>query len=409
MEDINQLKEPVTEKGDLSSPPLGEAGRESEVRAVLIEELSKAGIDPALEEKLRLLEKRRITPETQIEKRRFLFRMFGKPCFPRGELVAITGKKKCGKTYLCSLLMTLCARREAMSMQRMEEEPLKALWIDTEQSEESTQEILTERITPMVMEGCENTTFPKEQYDVFNLRPDNWNERLPLIEMAARQSKPDLIILDGIRDVVNDINDIVMAQEVLERLMHIANDLGCCICCVLHQNKAAEDKTLRGALGTELGNKCFEEYECKKDAEHRIFQCQQVATRKYDIMEKFMFTIQDNGLPRLLSSMELSAFSEGNAEKNRTPTPQRTYNPEYVQKGEVNYAKAFNDLLPEGTEMRACQLEQEFMELVGIYNDKRYGFIRKKALDEGIIQKREEGYQKVFYFRGPKLDEPEPF
>lgn len=29
MEDINQLKEPVTEKGDLSSPPLGEAGRGS--------------------------------------------------------------------------------------------------------------------------------------------------------------------------------------------------------------------------------------------------------------------------------------------------------------------------------------------------------------------------------------------
>ena len=29
----------------------------------------------------------------------FLFRLFGKPCFPRGELVAITGKAKSGKTF----------------------------------------------------------------------------------------------------------------------------------------------------------------------------------------------------------------------------------------------------------------------------------------------------------------------
>lgn len=409
MEDINQLKEPITEKGDLSSPPLGEAGRESEVRAKLIEELSKAGIDPALEEKLKLLEKRRITPETQIEKRRFLFRLFGKPCFPRGELVAITGKKKCGKTFLCSLLMTLCARRESMSMQRIEEEPLHVLWIDTEQSEDSTQEILTKRITPMVTDGDPSRIFPIENYDIFNLRADNWNERLSLIEMAANAFKPDLIIFDGIRDVVNDINDGVMAQEVLERVMHLATNLGCCICCVLHQNKSLEDKTLRGVLGTELGNKCFEEYECKKDAEHLIFQCQQVSTRKYDITEKLMFTVNDNGLPRLLSSQELSAFSQERAPTSHTRTPQRTYNPEYMQDGKVNYKKAFDYLLPEGTEKRAKQLEYEFVELVGLSNDKHYGFLRKQALDEGLIQKREESPQCVFYQRGPKLDEAEPF
>ena len=45
----------------------------------IIEELSKAGIDPELEAKLKRLESRRITPETKIEQKRFLFRMFGSP------------------------------------------------------------------------------------------------------------------------------------------------------------------------------------------------------------------------------------------------------------------------------------------------------------------------------------------
>ena len=114
----------------------------------IIEELSKAGIDPELEAKLKRLESRRITPETKIEQKRFLFRMFGKPCFPRGEIVAVTGKKKCGKTFFSSILMTLSQRRECMSMMRIEDECLSVLWIDTEQSEESTQEILVERILP---------------------------------------------------------------------------------------------------------------------------------------------------------------------------------------------------------------------------------------------------------------------
>jgi hypothetical protein len=66
---------------------------------------------------------------------------------------------------------------------------------------------------------------------------------------------------------------------------------------VLHQNKAVEDKTLRGALGTELQNKSFETYECLKDPDTRIFTVRQTATRKYDIPSKQQFCISPEGLP----------------------------------------------------------------------------------------------------------------
>ena len=52
-------------------------------------ELAHAGEATTLSPKMLLLEKLRITPEKQLEPMEFLFRLFGKPCFPRRELVAV--------------------------------------------------------------------------------------------------------------------------------------------------------------------------------------------------------------------------------------------------------------------------------------------------------------------------------
>ena len=51
------------------------------------------------------LEKLRITSGSEIPPHEFLYTWNGVPCYARGELVAVTGKAKSGKTYLNSLLM----------------------------------------------------------------------------------------------------------------------------------------------------------------------------------------------------------------------------------------------------------------------------------------------------------------
>ena len=68
-------------------------------------ELAHAGEETTLSPQMLLLEQMRITPEKELPKMDFLFRLFGKPCFPRRELVAITGKAKSGKTFVTSMLM----------------------------------------------------------------------------------------------------------------------------------------------------------------------------------------------------------------------------------------------------------------------------------------------------------------
>ena len=131
----------------------------------------------------------------------FLFRLFHRPCFPRGELVALSGKAKSGKTFVGTILMALCQRSPVLSLERIEPRRLHVLWYDTEQSEESTQDILKHRVLPMT---CGTGS---GMIDVFNVRGEMYAERLPLLEMAVRHYRPDLVIVDGIRDFVADIND----------------------------------------------------------------------------------------------------------------------------------------------------------------------------------------------------------
>ena len=64
---------------------------------------------------LETLERLRITTETQLPPQQFLFRMLDKPCFPRGELVTVTGKAKSGKTFFLSLLMGMGCLQHAAS------------------------------------------------------------------------------------------------------------------------------------------------------------------------------------------------------------------------------------------------------------------------------------------------------
>ena len=289
----------------------------AEAAALMAEDMRQAAMTQEEQQRaletaqlLERLERRRITPDKELPKMDFLFRIFHKPCFPRGELVALSGKAKSGKTFVSSILMALCFRSQVLSFERIEPERLHVLWYDTEQSEESTQDILRNRIIPMT--GVDEASFPMELLDIFNVRIDGYDKRLPMLEVAVHHYKPDLVILDGVRDLVADINDGITAQDCIERLMRLASEERCCIVCVLHQNKSTEDKNLRGWIGTELKNKAFEVYECCKSS-GRIFALGQTDTRKYDILDTLKFAVPLFGEAAQRGTVPGAAPSSGNA------------------------------------------------------------------------------------------------
>ena len=330
----------------------------------------------------KILESRRILPNTEVTPHQFLFSWNDKPCFARGELVALTGKAKSGKTYLCSLLMALAIRQQIMGIQRIQEDPLKVLWIDTEQSADSTHEILSLRMTQLLGQAV-----PNEQYFVYNFRQDNWQERLSLVIACINQHNPDLVIFDGIRDVVGDINNYQEAQNVLGKLLSLASVSNACIVCVLHQNKSLEDKTLRGALGTELQNKSFETYECHKDPDTRIFSMRQTATRKYDITTKLEWTVNDEGLP---------VTEESKPESEETKS--------------LNATDVFTTILA-GKELRAGELRAQVKSHFQISNDDTFKRLFAIAQSEGLIVRRQVSEREVYYsLASSKINEnPELF
>ena len=337
---------------------------------------------------------RRITPDTTVQSHDFLYLWGENPCFARGELVALTGKAKSGKTYICSLLMALAQKKQIMGLRRKQDEPYTVLWIDTEQSEDSTHEILSQRIATLIERPICN-----EQFFVYNFRQNNWQERLNLVLSCIALHKPDLVIFDGIRDVVGDINNYQEAQTVLGKLLSIASWSNACIVCVLHQNKALEDKTLRGALGTELQNKSFETYECQKDPDTRIFTLRQTATRKYDITHKLEFTVNNNGLP--IAEMPSLAHSLKREEVNEGYK---------LYANQINTPEIVSSVFGELTTMRACDFKQKVMHSFQEVNcDSAYRTLLSQAYQKGLISKRKINENETYYdlCSPKKQDEPE--
>ena len=395
-------------------------------------ELEHAGEETALSPQMLLLEQLRITPEKQLPKMDFLFRLFGKPCFPRRELVAITGKAKSGKTFVTSMLMAVGREGSIyqLPLNRMGEEPLHILWYDTEQSDESTQDILKNRIMRMhthpqplpvgrggVTSSAEDLfdeTASKSIYsppsqggagggslDVFNVRAVEWKQRRALLIEAVKRSKPDMVIVDGIRDLVNDINDGVLAQEVMEELLHLATQEECCIVCVLHQNKSGEDRNLRGWIGTELMNKAFEVYACEKLMPERIFKMEQTLTRKYDIEHTMYFEVGEDGLPRGAHPLPLPKGGEIRDSREQLPPLNQAYRVcDEDGRWSFDVAHLFLDAMRNENEVGGGELRERVMHLSGIAIPFKYNQLLAQALEQKIIEKTERN-GRTFYRPAP--------
>ena len=362
------------------------------------EELAKAGHSSGLSPQLLELEAHRITSTTELQPMEFLFSLFDEPCFPRRELVAFTGRAKSGKTFIMSMLMVLCAVQEVLAFQRMLSERLRVLWYDTEQSDNSTQDILLNRIIPLFRRVMgDDEAFPEELFDIFNVRNVDRDKREAYLQAAIEHYKPDLVILDGIRDLVGDINDGTVAQELIEKLMKTAQVNGCCIVCVLHQNKSGESRDPRGWLGTELLNKAFDVFATEKLMPQRIFKLEQLYTRKFDIEQDLWFQVDDEGLPVVCEAPPLTALSSCDEEGSR-PRLNEDYIIHQPDGGwEMDVVKLFTDALTGYDTLTGEALRYRVKLLGNITTNNLYRNCLDKVMKAGLLEKGRDQNRHVIY------------
>lgn len=346
---------------------------------------SRERLEPTQKEIDELFQER-ITPETDLPPMQPLFRMYEVACFYRGELVANCGKAKSGKTFFLSLLMAACLKQQVLAVERLSENPLKVLWLDTEQSQQSTQEIIKDRILPLISSDEEdNPEFQtrnaqlEELFFAFNLRGLGFDKRQKMVDVAVSTIKPDICIIDGIKDLMTDINDAVQATMIMEKLMALAKEYNCCIVCVLHQNKAEQDRNMRGSIGTELTNKAFEVFQCETIGESNIFKVTHTYSRKQKMKQHLYYRINEQGLPE-----EIADYRE-----QPRDTHGRWISPKVVQPTdqEVDLQKLFTTAMEGHTQRPFNALMAIALKKCGVIDAKTYYRYLDDAIAQGIVRK----------------------
>lgn len=332
------------------------------------------------------LAKSRVTASTLLSPMEPLLRLYGVPCLYRGELVAVCGKAKSGKTLFLSMMMACCLSRKVLALEReghtestesTDMEPLRVLWIDTEQSQQSTQDIMVNRIIPLVrghtgdIDAC---------LFAYNLRGMGFEKRRELVKAAIELVAADLVVIDGIKDLMTDINDAVQATAIIEQLMALAQDHRCCMVCVLHQNKSEADHNMRGSIGTELTNKAFEVYSCEYIADSDAFKVSQRLSRREHIKRKLYYRLDDKGLP-VDCEEPLEQPRDGNGRWTKVPrAAERGLSCEQLR-------KLFTDAMEGRTQRPFGQLMAVALKRCGVVDAQSYYGYVKEAEEQGIIRR----------------------
>jgi len=214
-----------------------------------------------------------------------------------GNFSCVVGASKSKKTFLKSLLLASYIGGNANSYAndvKTHRNTLKyVIDIDTEQGEWHSQRVF-KRVDEIVGKkySC---------YKPFYLRKYNYYERLQFIEWLFMESEYKdnigLFSIDGIADLVNDVNDLKQSNLVAESLMKWTEISKCHLITILHKNFGSSKPT--GHLGSAILKKAETVVFTSQDESNReIIDVKFEYTRSFPIDDMTMI-IDNNGLPIL--------------------------------------------------------------------------------------------------------------
>lgn len=219
----------------------------------------------------------------------YVLKLSGVGTFPRGDIQAIKAKSKNGKSFLCSVFIASILGCKDFSFESLESDPV-VLYFDTEQNKRNTAK-LASRVHTLL--GWD-TECNHKGFHAYSLRTMDKNKRFPYIQRKVSECKPTVVFIDGIADLIGNFNDIDQSDSIIESLMSLSGNNDCCVCCVLHTNKAKDDSGMKGHLGTLLLQKSSDVFEAKKNKD--TVNVSQTECRNAPI-EDFAFSVDKHGIP----------------------------------------------------------------------------------------------------------------
>lgn len=283
----------------------------------------------ARQQRLETLRPYLLDPRIDYPEPYYMLEYNGVPFSTIGGIQAMSGQKKNGKSFVFSMLMAAILGGDPertrvptylpglkvpeRTIEYLGHEP-RVLYVDTEMEKLNTAKVLRR-----VHWLCGwDMKIPQDRFNILWLKtmPKDdkkpaYKQRFDLIREGIDLLEPDIVFIDGLRDLLVSINDEETATRILDYLSSEAEDRHMCIWNALHQNPKAnsdgEDTKMRGWTGTELGNKVSDTLVSikSKTASGVTFTVKQVDARGKD-MEDWKFEITDDagslGIPRIISN-----------------------------------------------------------------------------------------------------------
>ncbi|MCX6268234.1 MAG: AAA family ATPase [Bacteroidetes bacterium] len=216
-----------------------------------------------------------------------------------GNISMVTGIAKSKKTFLVSsITAALVSGKPVLKFISKLPTNSKVFYFDTEQGPAQTQKVF-KRILEMA--GLPTDRNP-DNLSFFRLRPQNKDERIEMIRHCIYNNCENLkvVIIDGIRDLVSNINDPDESSTVTNALMKWSEELGIHILVVLHLNKS--DKNPRGHLGSEMSNKAESVLSIESMGDSGVSQIKGMFTRDRNF-NPFHIFINEAGQPELTDKL----------------------------------------------------------------------------------------------------------
>ena len=221
-----------------------------------------------------------------------------------GNFSASTGKAKSRKTFNVSALVaaSLSGNRILNYRAKLPEGKRKVLYFDTEQSRFHCHKVM-QRILRLAglpdNEDCENFVF-------VGLREFAPSVRLGAIQYALDTWKDyGLVIIDGLRDLMIDINDASASVHLINMMMNWSSVFNIHIHCVLHLNKI--DDNIRGHIGTELTNKAETVLVINRSTVYADVSEVHPLNMRDKEFKPFAFSVNEMGLPGVANGYSLKS------------------------------------------------------------------------------------------------------
>ena len=203
------------------------------------------------------------------------------PVMTAGNLSGVQGKAKSRKTFFLVLASSMIFAQKDIKIAIMDTEMFKY-----------HSSLTLYRI---------NKLTPNNKLRFFNLRKYSIDVRLEFVETYILRERPEILFLDNVRDCMIDINSWTETNRILTTFIQLADDVGTHICLTLHENPGTDNDKARGAIGTEMQNKCETVFRLEKDGDFTKVKGLFTRNMEFDSLE---FNINPEGLPVLLSDFE---------------------------------------------------------------------------------------------------------